>query len=284
MKKLILFLVLFTSILTIQAQGKSVYKLYNEKGKKVRYQKMLRKIKKADIVLVGEFHNNPISHWMEYIILEDVSKKKDVKIGMEMFETDVQKDLNAFLNDEITKEAFDTLTRTWSNFDTDYLQLIDFSKKHKIAVIASNVPRKYARIVYKKGFEGLDELSTEEKNFIAPLPILYDKNLPSYQKMMKMMGGHGGPNLPKAQAIKDATMANSILKNRKEGEVFIHFNGSYHSDDFEGIYWYLKKTNPDLNIITISIVEQKEVDSFEKENKGKADYIMVVDEKVTKSY
>ncbi|WP_196885679.1 ChaN family lipoprotein [Aureivirga sp. CE67] len=284
MKNIFLLVSFLAFSLIGNAQGKDVYKLYNENGKKVRYQKMLRKIKKADVVLVGEFHNNPISHWLEYSILEDISENNKVTIGMEMFETDTQTTMDAFLEEKLTKKEFDSLARPWNNFDTDYLQLIEFSKKNNIPVIATNVPRKYASIVYKKGFEGLETLAVDEKKWIAPLPIPYDKNLPGYQNMLKMMGGHGGENLPKAQALKDATMANSILKNKKEGELFIHFNGSYHSDDFEGIYWYLKKHNPELNIVTISIVEQKEVNKFKKENKEKADFILVVDEDVTKSY
>lgn len=282
MKKIILFIAFFSSFFTFQAQD--IYKLYNEKGKKVRYKKMLRKIHKADIVLVGEFHNNPISHWLEYSILKETSKEQKVAVGMEMFETDTQTFLDAFLKDEITKKEFDSLARPWNNFNTDYLQLIEFSKKNKISIIATNVPRKYASIVFRKSFEGLDTLSVEEKKWIAPLPIAYDKNLPGYQNMLKIMGGHGGDNLPKAQALKDATMANSILKNKKEGELFVHFNGAYHSDNFEGIYWYLKKKNPELKIITISIVEQENVNKFKEENKGKANFIMVVDENVTKSY
>lgn len=99
-----------------------------------------------------------------------------------------------------------------------------------------------------------------------------------------MMGGHGGDNLPKAQAIKDATMANSILKNWMQGSLFLHFNGSYHSDNFEGIYWYLKQHNSTIAIRTISTVEQKNIKKIDKENKGKADFMIVVPENMTKTF
>ncbi len=130
----------------------------------------------------------------------------------------------------------------------------------------------------------LQTLTDEEKSWIAPQPILYDANLPGYVEMMKMMGEHASPNMPKAQAIKDATMAYFIYTNLQKDSVFIHYNGSYHSDNFEGINWYLKKYQRNTQIITISTVEQKDLATLEKENYNKADYILVIDEDVTKTY
>ena len=139
-------------------------------------------------------------------------------------------------------------------------------------------------MVSKKGFEALETLTDEEKSWIAPQPIAYDAGLPGYLEMMKMMGEHTSPNMPKAQASKDATMAYFISKNLVANSVFIHYNGTYHSDNFEGISWYLKHSNPTIKIITIATVEQKDLSKLEKENYNKADYILVIDEDVTKTY
>ena len=98
-----------------------------------------------------------------------------------------------------------------------------------------------------------------------------------------MMGGHGGDNLPKAQAIKDATMAHFILKNKKTNQLFIHYNGSFHSDNFEGIYWYLKEQNPDLNIMTITTEEVENVRKFNSDFKNKANFIIQVVDTMTKT-
>ena len=73
-----------------------------------------------------------------------------------------------------------------------------------------------------------------------------------YTKLLRMMMGHSSANLPKAQAIKDATMAHFILKNYKKGHTFIHYNGSFHSDYYEGILWYLKRERPDLKYVRIT--------------------------------
>ena len=119
---------------------------------------------------------------------------------------------------------------------------------------------------------------------MAPLPIPFDSELPSYKNILEMMGDHGSPELVKAQAIKDATMAYFILKNYKKNHLFIHYNGSYHSDNYEGILWYLKRERNDLNCGTISTVLQKNVNKLLKKNYNIADFIICVDENMTTTY
>ena len=285
MKKTILLFFILIFTFSIQAQKKPTYTLFNSKGKKISYKKMLTKLAKADVILFGEHHDNPITHWLQFEVTKDLSKQRKLTIGFEMIESDNQKQLNLYMQDSINQKAFDTVARLWKNYKTDYKPLVDFAKKNNIKAVATNVPRRYASKIFKGGFKVLDTLSAKEKSWIAPLPIAYDATLPGYVKMKAMMGGHGGDNLPKAQAIKDATMAYFLLKNKKNNQLFIHFNGSYHSDNYEGIYWYLKNKNPNLNIITITTKEEKEnVKKFIKEHKGAADFIIQVVESMTKTY
>jgi hypothetical protein len=64
----------------------------------------------------------------------------------------------------------------------------------------------------------------------------------------------------------------------------LNFNGSYHSDNFEAIYWYLKQQKPELKIATISTVSQESLKKLAQENKHKADFVLVVPENSKKSY
>ena len=79
-------------------------------------------------------------------------------------------------------------------------------------------------------------------------------------------------------------MAHFILQYHKPGSLFIHYDGAYHSEKYEGIVWYLKKQNPVLKIATITTISQKDVHHLLKENKGKADFIICVDEDMTTTY
>ena len=284
MKKFFAVIILLSCYNIIFAQQKPAYVLYNGNGKKVSYKKMIKQLAKKDIVLFGEFHNNPISHWLELSVAKDLSEKRELTFGAEMFEADNQQALNDYLSGKINAKGLDSMARLWSNYKTDYAPIVNFAKEKKAVFAATNIPRRYASMVSKKGFESLDTISALEKTRMAPLPMDYDSTLPGYVKMLSMMGGHGSPNMPKAQATKDATMAYFILQYFKPGSLFLHFNGSFHSENYDGINWYLKRKRPDLNYGTITTVSQKDLKVLLAENKGKADYIICVDEDMTSTY
>ena len=280
-----LFLILFSSFfLFSNAQNKPSYLIYDQNGKKASYKDIINSSQKAEVLLFGEYHDNSVAHWLELEITKDLFGKIVLVLGAEMLEADNQKQVNQYLNGEINQKKLDSAARLWPNYKTDYKPLVDFAKENKIDFIATNIPRRFASLVFKNGFEALEKLSNEEKSWMAPLPFKYDAALPGYSKMIQEMGGHGGENLPKAQASKDATMAHFINKNRKENSLFIHYNGSYHSDNFEGINWYLKQENPTIKIVTIATVSQNDISKLEPEYFGKANFIIVIDEDVTKTY
>lgn len=283
MKKLLVWTVLLFSF-SVMAQNGLAYQLFDSKGKKTSYNKLVKASQKAELILFGEFHDNPISHWMQLKLTKELHKTNSLVLGAEMIERDNQPQLDQYLRGEINQRGLDTLARLWSNYKTDYKPLVDFAKDHQLIFVATNIPRRYASMVYRGGFEALETLSLEEQAWIAPLPIKYDASLWQYQQMLEMAQGHGGDNLPKAQAIKDATMAHSIVENIKPNSIFIHYHGSYHSDFYEGIYWYVKQERPELKILTIATVTQKDLSQLEKEHLGKADFILVVDEDMTKTY
>lgn len=283
MQKVFFISTLIIFLLTGFAQDKSPYQLFDKNGKKVSYKKLLKSAANVDVVLFGEYHNNSIVHWLELELAKDLMGKKELILGAEMLEADNQKQVNQYLTGEINQKQLDSTARLWPNYKTDYKPLVDFAKEKKIKFIATNIPRRYASMVFKNDFQALDNLTEEEKSWVAPLPIPFDINLPGYQAMMEMME-HAGEKMPKAQAIKDATMAHFIIQNFVKNSLFIHYNGTYHSDNYEGINWYLKKYNPELIILTISTVEQKDISKLENENLSKGDFILVIDTDATKTY
>ena len=221
MQKLLLTL-LFLSCSCIYSQEKMPYRIFSKDGKVSNYDLMLKAVAKSEVTLFGEYHDNSICHWLELELAKDISLLKPIVLGAEMIETDNQLALNKYLNGTIDQKELDSTARLWPNYKTDYKPIVDFAKEKQLPFIATNVPRRYAGMVYKQGFESLSTLSAEEKQWIATLPITYDAKLPGYVKMVEEMGEHGGENLPKAQALKDATMAAFILKNKLKESVFIH--------------------------------------------------------------
>jgi uncharacterized iron-regulated protein len=288
MKKKLAMILLAVFVGFAFKSDKPAYVLYNQKGETVKYSKMLKKLQDADIVFFGELHTDPIAHWLQYEITKDLFevKKTDLILGAEMFEADNQLIMDEYLAGTYAAKKFEAEIRLWGNYTTDYKPLVEFAKENKLKFIATNIPRRYASVVHKQGFEGLAKLSDEAKQFFSPdLVANYDKEVGCYKAMMEMagMGGHVNENFPKAQAVKDATMAHFILKNHSKGKLSMHYNGAYHSDNFEGIVWWIKKLQPELNVVTISTIMQEDVTKFDEENIDRANYIIAVPETMTRT-
>jgi len=251
-------------------------------------------------------------------------KGQELVLGAEMFETDNQILIDELFSGFLTDKKFSEDCRLWKNYPTDYKPLLMFAKEKKIPFVATNIPRRYASLVASKGFDVLDSLSAEAKAFLPPLPIVFDPEVPCYKNMLSMMeemaapatgpkspsaaampampakaaampgapgapvgaamAAHGGQNTVKAQAIKDATMAWFMNKYYQPGNQFIHYNGSYHSDNHEGIIWYLKKLQPNAKIVVITTVSQDELKDLGSEGKGKGDFVVVVQSRMTNTY
>ena len=288
MKNLIILLFCLLWTINPSAQDMPAYSLYNSEGKEVAWKKMVKDLKDADIVFFGEQHNDPIAHWLEYELFVALHQEKGKEFigGAEMFESDNQIILDEYLRGLIDNKKFEEEARIWPNHVTDYKPVLTYAHDNSIPFIATNVPRRYSNMVFKGGFEALNNLSIDALKYLAPLPIKFEIELKCYKTMMEMDMGHGfkpDEKLPKAQALKDATMAFFILKNLQAGNLFFHMNGAYHSDNFEGIVWYLKQAKPDLNIKTITNVSQDEIGKLEDQYKGKASYVLAVPASMTKT-
>jgi uncharacterized iron-regulated protein len=266
------------------------YTIFDKGGSREDFDELTDDALGADLIFFGELHNNPICHWLQleltkYMFKESKENAYELILGAEMFETDDQIVIDEYFSKTISQSNFEKESKIWPNYKTDYKPIVEFCRDSGISFIATNVPRRYASLVGKKGFAVLDSLSDHAKTLLAPLPVHADLELPAYKKMVEDMGGsdHGVPCIREAQAIKDATMAHSILINLKKGAKFIHLNGAYHSDDFEGIVWFIRQANPDLKILTITTHEQDNIKNVDKDAVGKADYIILTPKSMTKT-
>jgi uncharacterized iron-regulated protein len=272
--------------------GNNGYQLYDgHTGREVSLKKMLRKLKRADVVLFGETHNSVLDHELQMQLAAGFLRKgKDrLILGAEMFETDDQLVVDEFLSGLITEKHLVYEAKTWRNYETDYAPFLRFAKEHGLSFIATNVPRRYANLVARQGMEALQALQPEALRLMAPLPVLVDLKLSSYREMLTMMEGHLGPEtdpvqMVQAQALKDATMAHFIQRNCAEDALFFHLNGSFHSDHHQGIAHYLGLSNPGLEIATITSVREEDMHSEMEQNMGKADFLLVVPADAPRSY
>jgi len=265
---------------------KPACRLYDRAGVETSYGAMLGHLATSDVVLFGELHINPIVHWLQFEVTIDLftRERQRLIVGAEMFESDDQIIIDEYMAGTIGHDAVTAEAKIWDNYETDYRPIVEFVHDHGIPFIGTNIPRRYARLVARGGLGELEKLSDQAKQWIAPLPIPLDLDSPTYHDLLDLGRAHSmdAENFLAAQAIKDATMAHFIFKNRPPEKLFLHLNGEYHSRRFGGIFWYLKQKQPDLAIVTITSVEGRTLD-FLDDYKDVADYTLVILQSMTKT-
>jgi len=243
------------------------------------------------MVFFGEYHGNPISHWLQLEMSKSFYDVKGDKLifGAEMFEAGNQLVINEYLEGLYSEEKMiPEMTQMWSNYKTDYKPLLDFAKENSLRFIATNIPRRYASMINEMGMDALKELSPEALALIGPdLETYFDPTVKAYAEMADVMGAHVPENMlniQTAQASKDATMAHFSLNNFNQGDLLFHFEGSYHSNYNQGIIWWINKIQPGLDIKSITTVTQSEWDEMtDTETATIANYIIVVADNMTQT-
>lgn len=264
------------------------YHIYNSDGERTDYASLFKKAENSDIILFGELHNNPVIHWIRQTLVQDIAADttRALAVGLEMFESDQQEILDEFLSGMIMERSFEQQVRLWGNYTTDYRPMVRFLKEKEIPVIATNIPRRYANAVYHNGMEALENAGEYIRDWIAPMPITVDLTLPGYAGILEAAQGHGGDNLPISQAVKDATMAHftsNYLKEYPESR-FFHLHGTYHSNNYEGIYWYLRYYGIETKIMTVASLETNDPENFDPAEAPKADFLIVIPSSMIKTH
>ncbi len=234
--------------------------------KKVDVKEVVDRAKNYDVIIFGEKHDSEDCHKAELILLKELRKTYSLTFSLEMFERDVQNILDDYLKNNINETEFLKESRPWSNYQTDYRPLIEYCKTNGVKVVASNIPRYIASLVAKGGVHSLDSLSEKEKEYL-PDKVYYENaeyrklfyqtmeqvHMPGFSDEMK-------ENYYRAQCLKDATMAESILMalKKSEGTKVFHINGSFHSDYHLGVVFQLKKMDPSLKVLVIAPVRRGE--------------------------
>src|SRR5690606_17191827 len=122
----------------------------------------------ADVVFVGEQHDDPNTHRLEVAILEGLKQRKVAPVvSLEMFERDVQSVLDAYLSGSASEEEVLKTARPWPRYKTDYRGLVELAKANGWPVIAANVPRRIAAAVAKAGSDAVGQLPADDRALVA---------------------------------------------------------------------------------------------------------------------
>lgn len=292
-KFIIIVITLFALPFSTLAQLEASYvphRVFDTKEKRFSdFEAMVADLARADVVFIGEQHDDPGTHRLEIAILEGIARRRSqVIVALEMFERDVQQQVDDYLAGKITEQDFLKNSRPWPRYATDYKPLIEFAKAKGWRVIAGNVPRRYASQVGRSGLSAAEKLPAAERSYLAK-----EFSCPTddyFKRFTEAMGGHPGDSkdAPKmdaamvermyqAQCVKDETMAESIAQAAQAAPntLVIHYNGAFHSDFRLGTASRTKQRLPKANIKIVSALPVENLDSvLTDKDRKRGDYLL----------
>jgi uncharacterized iron-regulated protein len=272
--------------------------VFTRSGKRVSFAEVLNAAKQADVVLIGETHDDPVAHQVELLVLASLHKLCPCALSMEMFESDVQDVVDEYMAGLIEEDDFMKDTRPWVNYVQDYRMLVEFAKDVQIPVIAANIPRRYVRAVGRRG-PSLTQSSWPSSPFDWLPKLSMPSPSASYMKHvlglvdMQMPTAHGCPyskkpnELASAVILWDSAMAHSIAKQlsaHPERSV-LHVCGSFHVEHYLGILEMLSHYRESTHAIVIAVYPEDDCHEFDQERHGgAADFVVLTDASLPRTF
>ena len=181
------------------------HRVYDSRKKQwIDFETLVQRANGVELLFVGEQHNDTPGHVMELAILEGIARRRGdgggpVVLSLEMFERDVQGDLDAYLNGAKDEAAFLAKARPWPNYAPDYRPLVELAKTQRWPVVASNIPRPLASAVSKNGLGFLDTLNAtvRAQHVAASISCPQDQYFKLFREVMS--DGHGAASSGGAQ-------------------------------------------------------------------------------------
>lgn len=288
---------IFVLIMTTTVFGQTIeenYRVFDSAGKPSRFQQIIDSAEKSDVVFLGEQHDDSVGHALQMQIFKSIYEKYGDKrrtiLSLEMFERDVQTVLDEYLKDFITEAHFLSSSRPWGNYKTDYRPLVEFAKEKKLAVVAANAPRRYVNMVSRLGRNSLNQLSSEAKMWLAPLPFgeASEKYAKKFNALMGAMPNSENrhSSILDSQTLWDATMAHSISKVLKKNKnaLVVNLNGSFHTENHLGTVEHLLKYQPKARVLVVTIRYEDDFKNFnETKHTNLGDFVILTDAKQPRS-
>lgn len=159
----LLLLLLLSVFMPLQAHAGSITRLSDQK--EVTLQQLTAQAMAADLVLVGEVHDNPATHDLQLSVISSLAAKKlPMAIGLEVMEAASQQQLDEWVDGKLSEEQFRAIfAKNWSYDWRLYRDVFIFARDNKIPVIGLNVPKEVVIKVSRKGYKSLSD--EEKKRF-----------------------------------------------------------------------------------------------------------------------
>jgi uncharacterized iron-regulated protein len=248
------------------------------------WQTLLNSLAAADVVFLGESHTDETTHRVQLAIHKELIERREhqVVLALEMFDRDVQPQLDAYLAGDIPEEAFLEQSRPWGNYRTAYRPLVEQARREQLPVVAANFPRPLLRRLAFEGPEVLESLADDERHWV-PRELLPNSEA-YWRRAENAMRGHRGmvresERLYSTQSLWDNSMGEScaIALERWPEHLVLHVNGDFHSAYWEGAVHQLRQRKPEANVLTVSLVPTPNPSVAEIVGAPSANYVVFVE-------
>lgn len=290
-----LLIVSILILISSLATAGEAFRVFTGSGEPSTMEAVTERAEGAEVVFVGEGHDDPTAHAFELEILRRLAASGPVVLSLEMFETDVQQVLDEYLARWISEEHLEKSGRAWKNYKTDYRPMVEFARTEKIPVVAANAPRRYVNRVSREGPASLAALPPAALQWLPPLP--YGEAAEAYAaKFLKLMEGtrERASAEPKvnpahvlaAQSLWDASMAYSIAQTRMRHPAarILHVNGSFHTEERLGILHHLARYRPSTQSLVVTVKSTESFPNWDPKLQGAGDFVIVADPSLLRSY
>lgn len=216
---------------------------------------VVARLRAADVILLGETHDNPVHHRLQTALLSEVldAGRKPV-IVMEQFDTEQQTALDAATSPEA---ALALMPRGWDS--PQYSPIIAAARTSQLPLVAGNVSRTATRPVIREGWQAVETPRRE----MLHLEAVWDAERETYMRKV-ITASHCGQideplrdGIVRAQRLRDAVLADVALGRRAASPdgsvVFIVGRGHARSD--VGVPRYLQARARGLKVLSIGFTE-----------------------------
>lgn len=245
-------------------------------GKIVKVSTLVENAASADLIVIGEFHDNYGCHLFQRDLIEALVRKYPrLVVGFEFFRREDNEVLELWRNDRISEAELIRKTGWYqkTSYNYGYTRLImEVVRKYRIKTIGLNVSRDILRQVSRKGF---DSLSQAEKKLFPSVRI----SNPEHRYLIKTVFGDFALQVPfwfenvyNAQKCWDVVMAESMRETlaRKENQGYkgIIIAGSLHVAYGLGIPFRFQRSSGRSRIVTMVpvLIPAKDEKSEEEEH------------------
>lgn len=248
------------------------------------YETVVEAISRADVVVLGEEHDDLLASRLQLELLESLHRRRDSTVlALEMVERDEGPLLEDYLAGAVDEQTLlSGLHATEAGravFRQHTMPLLRLARARGIPVVAANAPRRYVRAARLQGYDHLRSLPAETRALYR-IPEELDRG--DYRRRVEALMRRDDVVLDpdrvddfmRAQELWDQTMADSVLQAADAGDgPVVLVVGRFHGDFGGGTIERILERDPGIDVCYLVTIGAG-AGPLRLEDADRADYVV----------